>query len=185
MSSEERDIGFWAGVMMDYRALAVNICCGLLKDRDAAEDVVQAILVAIVEKITRGDLSFASREHARNYLLKSIRNKAQDVMKSGERWSPEGEEVLSQAEEPREDPLAALISREEEEKRNRDLAEMARCLASLGRGEREVLTYRFVNGMKYREISELTGIPITTLKSREDSALSKLRKKLVNSRPRT
>ena len=183
MSPEEKDIGLWAGVMMDYRALAVNVCCGLLADRDAAEDAVQAVIMGILGKIRSGELIFSSREHARNYLLKSIRNRAQDVMKGRGKRSPDSEEILLQVQEPGEDPLAAIISREEGEERVRRLDEMARGLSSLKTGEREVLMYRFVEGMKYREISELTGIPITTLKSREDSAIKRLRKTLENSEP--
>jgi RNA polymerase sigma-70 factor (ECF subfamily) len=183
MSPEERDIGLWASVMMDYRALAVNVCCGLLGDRDAAEDAVQAIIMGILGKLRSGGLAFSSREHARNYLLKSIRNKAQDIMKGRAKWSPDSEEILLQVQEPGEDPLAAIISSEEGEERSRKLDEMARGLSSLKTGEREVLMFRFVKGMKYREISELTDIPITTLKSREDSAIKKLRNTLENSEP--
>jgi RNA polymerase sigma-70 factor (ECF subfamily) len=183
MSPGESDIGLWAGVMIEHRALAVNVCRGMLGDMDAAEDAVQMVIAGILGKLDQGALSFSSREHARNYLLKSIRNKAQDILKSGARKSPDSEEILPHVQEPGEDPLAALISREEEEGRKRRLDELAHGLSALKTGEREVLTFRFVEGMKYREISELTGIPITTLKSREDSALKKLRAALEKSGP--
>jgi RNA polymerase sigma-70 factor (ECF subfamily) len=170
-----------ASVMMSYRAIAVNICRGLVKDSDTAEDVVQVVLASVIRKLSMDEITFNSREHLRNYFFKSVRNRAMDVLKDRDRWLSDSDSVLSNLEGNGEDPLQALLSVEEDEKHIRRLDEITNGLKSLKKHEQEIILYRFMRGMKYREISEETGVPITTLKSREDSALRKLRKILVKS----
>jgi len=53
-----------------------------------------------------------------------------------------------------------------------------RALQELPEGERECLILSHYSGLKYREISEVMGIPVGTVKSRIFSALGKLRQKL-------
>jgi RNA polymerase sigma-70 factor (ECF subfamily) len=175
--------GEWVAAVMHYRAIAVNICRGLLEDIDAAEDVVQLVITAMIRKLSSGDLTFSSREHIRNYFLKAVRNRTMDILKDRRRQLAESDGVLSSIESGEEDPLQSLLGREENERKQRMLDSVSGGIEKLRSTEREVIMYRFVKRMKYREISELTGIPITTLKSREDSALRKLRKIVVNAEP--
>ena|GEM_PF-2735163 len=170
-------------VMLNYRAIAVNICRGLLEDPDTAEDVVQVVMTSIVQKLSRNELTFTSNEHVRNYLFKSVRNRAMDVLRDREKWLSDSENVLSNLEGDSEDPLKSLLSLDEEKKNRERLDQLSSGLKNLKKHEEEIILYRFMKGMKYREISENTGVPITTLKSREDSALRKLRKILVKSEP--
>jgi RNA polymerase sigma-70 factor (ECF subfamily) len=178
---DKTDIAETASVIMNYRAIAVNICRGLVQDADTAEDIVQAVLVSIVRKHSRNEITFTSREHLRNYFFKSVRNRTMDVLKDRDRWLSDGDSVLSNLEGEGADPLQDILTLEEEEKHNRRLDQITNSLKSLKKHEQEIILYRFMRGMKYREISEETGVPITTLKSREDSALRKLKKILVKS----
>lgn len=170
---------------MHYRAIAINVCRGMLEDLDLAEEVVQVVIVTITRKLKEGGLSFSSREHLRNYFIKSVKNRATDALKDREKWLKESENILSGLEEEVKDPLDALIAREEEDRNNRMMDGVVEGVRKLRRTEREVILLRYMRGMKYREISELTGVPLTTLKSREDSALRKLRKIIVRSEMRS
>ncbi len=180
---EKPCISEWASAMMSYRAIAVNACAGLLRDRDMAEDVVHVVMMTIIHKLTEEGITFSSRVHLRNYLLKAVRNRATDVLKDRTRWVEENEDKLSGTIRGDEDPLQSLITREDQDKNEERLETLTRGIKTLKSAEREVILLRFMRGMKYREISEITGVPITTLKSREDSALRKLRKFIVKSLP--
>ena len=181
MSSDKQDISGWASVMLDYRAIAVNMSRGMLEDSDTAEDVVQVVMMTITKKLSDGDLSFADRLHLRNYFLRAVRNRATDVIKDREKWARDSEGVLSTVSSGVEDPLQSLITNEEVGENERRMDGLVQSLRALKKKEREVILLRFMRGMKYREISDMTGVPITTLKSREDSALRKLRKTIVKS----
>jgi RNA polymerase sigma factor (sigma-70 family) len=181
LSSIDTGISSWASMLMDYRALSVNVCRGIVDDTGLAEDVVQCVIIVIIDKLRSGRLTFSSGDHLRNYLLKSIRNRSQDVLRDREKWLRESEGIHAGTEGGDQDPLQLLISREEDERRQHRLDLVMMGLQSLKRDEKNVIELRFLRGKKYREISEMTGIPITTLKSREDSALKKLRKKIVKS----
>jgi RNA polymerase sigma-70 factor (ECF subfamily) len=69
------------------------------------------------------------------------------------------------------DPLAGLVSRE----MNQKLEQGLRDLPEL---EREILILNRFQGLKYREISEVVGVPISTVRARIYAALERLRKSI-------
>ena len=69
------------------------------------------------------------------------------------------------------DPLDGLVSREMNQK-------LEQALASLPEIEREILILNRFQGLKYREISEVVGVPISTVRARIYSALERLRKSI-------
>ncbi|HEY3319827.1 MAG TPA: sigma-70 family RNA polymerase sigma factor [Planctomycetota bacterium] len=68
-------------------------------------------------------------------------------------------------------PLEGMVSREMTQK-----LEMA--LHSLPELERDILILNRFQGLKYREISEIVGVPISTVRARIYSALERLRKSI-------
>jgi len=69
------------------------------------------------------------------------------------------------------DPLDNMVSREMNQK-------LEAALASLPELEREILILNRFQGLKYREISEVVGVPISTVRARIYSALERLRKSI-------
>jgi RNA polymerase sigma-70 factor (ECF subfamily) len=69
------------------------------------------------------------------------------------------------------DPLDGMVSREMNQK-------LEAALASLPELEREILILNRFQGLKYREISEVVGVPISTVRARIYSALERLRKSI-------
>jgi RNA polymerase sigma-70 factor (ECF subfamily) len=58
--------------------------------------------------------------------------------------------------------------------------DVARALSRIPEEHREVLTLAYFEGLSQREISQRTGIPLGTIKSRTTVALKRLRRSLVN-----
>jgi RNA polymerase sigma-70 factor (ECF subfamily) len=69
-------------------------------------------------------------------------------------------------------PAADALSRAIERERSAILAEAARALPAV---YREALTLRFEEGMKLEEIAEVTGVPLSTAKSRVQRAIEGMR----------
>lgn len=69
------------------------------------------------------------------------------------------------------DPLDGMVSREMNQK-------LEAALAALPELEREILILNRFQGLKYREISEVVGVPISTVRARIYSALERLRKSI-------
>ncbi len=69
------------------------------------------------------------------------------------------------------DPLEKMVSREMNQK-------IEQALQSLPELEREILILNRFQGLKYREISEVVGVPISTVRARIYSALERLRRSI-------
>jgi RNA polymerase sigma-70 factor (ECF subfamily) len=57
---------------------------------------------------------------------------------------------------------------------------VARALSRIPGEQREVLTLAYFQGLTHDEISQQTGVPLGTVKSRTTAALKKLRRAMAN-----
>jgi RNA polymerase sigma factor (sigma-70 family) len=134
----------------------------LTRRGDAAEDIVQ-------EAMLRAYRSFESQrgEHIRPWLLAIVRNcfltwKARNGPSQGEQRDRDGREPPDEVFEEsceRETPESILIQHEES-------GRVRALIEALPDIFREVLVLRDVEDMSYREIAEITGVPIGTVMSR-------------------
>ena len=68
-------------------------------------------------------------------------------------------------------PLDEMVSRERDQR-------LEKALEALPEAEREVLILNRFQGLKYREIAEVVGVPVGTVRARIYSALERLRKSI-------
>lgn len=127
----------------------------LVRDPTLAQDVVQdAVLRAL------GYLGSFRGGDARAWFLRIVRNVAYDGLA---RQRTAGAQELGEAAESvadaADDPEAALLRRERG-------ATLERCLEALAPELRECLVLKELEGLSYRQISEVTGVPIGTVMSR-------------------
>jgi RNA polymerase sigma factor (sigma-70 family) len=155
----------WEPFLERYRGLARNVAAGILGGRDEAEDLVQEAAAALLAALRREPGRFASLEHARNYFLKTVRNLA---LKQHRRTPPlqADDEIPATA---LDDDLDTL-----QERRLR----LRTALLSLSDDERDLIARRYHGLETLAQVSSDTGIPVSTLHSREQSILARLRRKL-------
>ena len=141
-------------VVLPHLDAAHNLARWLTKDATLADDVVQ-------DAALRAFSYFASYKggDARAWLLRIVRNVAYGTL------SKPGRERLGSEDEAAEvaDPAAsaeALLSRDE------DLAGLHRALAALPVELRECLVLRELEELSYKEVAQITGVPIGTVMSR-------------------
>ncbi len=154
----------WEAFLLRYRPLAAVLARNLTGRPAEAEDVVQEAVLALL-RAHRGDGErFESAQHARNYLLRTVRNLA--ARAGGERHR------LSRLED--EPEARAGDDRAATEVRERHVR-LAGLLRELAPEEAELVARRFLRGETLAQVSTTTGIAISTLHSRERAVLRRLR----------
>ena len=144
----------------------------ILRDREASEEVVQDTFVAVWRRAASYQ---ASVGRPYSWLFKITRNRAIDELRrrrsGGQRISREGGRLPDLPEVAEEDGQLSELG-----------SPMVGALKGLPPEQREVLELSYFGGFSQREISERTGTPLGTVKTRARLALKKLRKALQSSR---
>jgi RNA polymerase sigma factor (sigma-70 family) len=183
MPSDDDQARF-ASVVLPHLADAYALARWLTGDRADAEDVVQEACL----RAFRGIGGFAG-VNARAWLLTIVRHAAYswlsknrssalvmvDDLEAVEQQQTSGGVALDSAPQT---PEAALIAKA-------DTARLEAAIAELPVPFRETLVLRDVQGLDYREIAEVTKVPIGTVMSRLARARTRLIARLGTDAPRT
>lgn len=158
--SESSNQSFESVVLPNLDA-AYSLARWLVRDPNLAEDVVQ-------DAVVRGLSYFASFRggDGRAWLMRIVRNAAYTALASrqqastkvADRASLDGEAVLN-IPDPGETPESALSRKEDSE-------QLERALAALPAELRECLVLKELEDLSYKEIAQVTGVPIGTVMSR-------------------
>ena len=159
----------WNAVLARYRPLALRVAAGLVGAGETAEDLVQEAARAVLEHPS----SFESPQHARNYLLRTLRNLAVESLRRGGRV--QASEWVEEAADPAPKPLDAVLAREEEDLAAARLQAVRTVIDHLRPVERDAVYMRYFEGLGYREMAERSGDAISTLQGRVEAALGKIR----------
>ena len=172
MSREEK--ARFEQVVMPYLDDAYGLARWLTGNRTDAEDVVQEACL----RALRGIAGFTGT-NARAWTLAIVRNAAHDWLRRNRPQAVIQVEDLEAIERMQSGaasdgaasagptPEAALIARAEE-------ARLEAAIAGLPVVFRETLTLRDIQGLDYREIASITGVPIGTVMSRLARARGRL-----------
>jgi RNA polymerase sigma factor (sigma-70 family) len=151
-------------VVLPHLDAAYNIAHWLVGDATLAEDVVQDATIRALRYFGsyRGG-------NAKAWLLRIVRNTAHEARAVQHRHravsldgaAPEDNEAIAAPEvpDPADDPEAALARRERH-------ATLDRALAALPVDLRECLVLRELEELSYKEIAQVTGVPVGTVMSR-------------------
>ncbi len=155
--------GLWQQAYRKYHRFWVALAQSGHYAESEAEEMLHAVLIAAMDDPER---QFVSMEHIRNYIARALLNRIIERKKNAPRyteWDDEsergsiGDEEMS-AEERKELRLALRTG-------------MRKLPAPLYR----IVKLRFFSGFSFQEMSEYLDLPISTIKSREDAALRRIR----------
>ena len=152
-------------LMTRYRQRAYGIALSLTGNHDDAMDAVQKAFIRIHRSLKK----FRIDEPFFPWLYRIVRNTAHNQRRDEKRHK--GEVPLEWVNKPdgRPDPLSETVADDLRERIWNGLQEMPEEM-------REVFHLYHFEGLKYREIADLKGVPLGTVMSRLHTARLKLRK---------
>jgi RNA polymerase sigma factor (sigma-70 family) len=159
----------WEKVYRRYCRFWVSLARGNGLSEAQARDAVHAVLLVLLGDPSR---EFESQEHIRNYVARAVINRA-----TVERQRPDKAASSAQLFDS-----AMCITSDSAMSADRSLLEsegdaaLRAALLSLPRRGFEIIKLRFYCGFTFLEMSQMLNKPISTLKSREDAALRKIRR---------
>ncbi len=161
-------------LILQYQSIAYNVAFRILGDEDAAADATQDAFLAAFQAI-RG----LRGEAFKSWLLRIVTNECYNQLRRIQRRPTESyddleveEDHLHQLRDPGEPPDERL----ERKELNQLLQEG---ILSLPEQMRTVLVLSDLQGLKYVEIAEVTGLELGTVKSRLSRARAQLRNYLL------
>ncbi len=156
----------WVTAYKRYYRLWFTLARTSHASEDDAKDIVHGVIAAILSDQGR---EFSSLEHLRNYVAKAVLNRVILLKQQMRRRLP-----LAAEHEHHVTTIAEHVLIEDEEANKL----IRQAILGLRKKDFEIIKLRFFEGLTFAEISVLLGKPISTLKSREVSALGKLRNAL-------
>lgn len=154
-------------LVMPHLDAAVNLGRWLLRNRADAEDVVQEAML----RAYRFFGTFRGGD-ARAWLLQILRNSCYSWLEKNRPLEAMTEFDEQTHQRPAPDPESLAV---ESDERGR----LTRALEALPARSREVLVLRELEGCSYKEISEITGIPMGTVMSTLSRARERLQRELL------
>jgi RNA polymerase sigma factor (sigma-70 family) len=155
----------WKTAYRKYHRFWLNLARGQQLSEDEAKDLLHSILYAIMVDDQK---EFLSIEHVRNYVARSILNRSVIVRKEAGRklaWN-----------EALENLNPVLNDAESDGDTLRDgIREGMMRLSSVAF---RIIKLRFYAGLTLHQVSELLNMPVSTVKSREEAAIKKIRASL-------
>jgi RNA polymerase sigma-70 factor, ECF subfamily len=155
-----RDPAALAEAVARYQHRLYRYFLRLVRDPASADDLFQQTWLNVVRQIHRYDPSRSFD----TWLFAIAHNAAIDLLRRRPGESIEDCPIASQS----PDALSAAITHQRS-------AMVAEAIGTLPAAYRETLTLRFEEGMKLEEIAEVTGAPLSTVKSRVQRGLEALR----------
>ena len=150
------DAASFERVVLPHLDSAHNVARWLVRDASLAEDVVQDAMLRALSYYA----GFRGGD-ARPWLLQIVRNVAYNVLaKRAQRAETSlDDDPSADAPDPADDPEAALVKLQ-------DLRQLDRALAALPAELRECIVLKELEELSYKEIAQVTGVPIGTVMSR-------------------
>ena len=133
----------------------------MVGNREDAQDILQDVLLLIFRKLHtfRGDASM------KTWVFRIASNRAIDFIRQSRRRPTE---ALDERLSTKESPLAFT-------QRHVEIDALTHALNRLPVEQRQVVLMKEINGLTFREISEILQIPVNTAKTRMYTSLRKLR----------
>jgi len=159
------DSPIWQIAYRRYRQFWLNLARGQRIPEDEAEDILHTILYSI---IVDSGKHFESVEHVRNYVTRAILNRSVEARKEAGRkssWTEALERLYPMVEDSDAEAKALQDA-------------MKEVLMRLSAPAFRVIKLRFFAGLTFAEISQLLNMPMSTIKSREEAAIKKIRASL-------
>lgn len=136
-------------------------------DRSTAEDIVQDTLLSICRQDNRP----TEPEKLKSYVFRALSNRCRDAIR---KHRTETEPLtFRMTEKTTEDDDNERLAMEE-------YARIERVLGEIPDEQAETIRMHVIDGLKFTEIADITGTPVTTVKSRFKYGIEKIKERMNN-----
>ncbi|RIK44791.1 MAG: RNA polymerase subunit sigma-24 [Chloroflexi bacterium] len=158
-----------------YHQIALGLACKIVRDRNAAEDIVQDVFLALWRQPDRFD---PTKGTPRGWLLAIVHHRSIDKLRRTHGVQCSLELVPHIIDDAQADPCDAAADRVA-------ATQLHSALATLPHEQRTAIELAFLHGRTHVEIASLLGCPLGTVKGRIRIGLAKLRATLTEGLPAT
>ncbi len=162
---EPREVERFEAVVLPHLDAAYTLARYLTRHAHDADDVVQEACLRAMRHFDQ--FAGAQASSARAWLLTIVRNTAYSSRHKLDSVTTEFDEKTHSDAVADENPETALLRRDTKET-------LGRALEQLAPEFREVIVLRELQGLSYKEISEVAGVPVGTVMSRLSRARAQL-----------
>ncbi len=176
---KRRDPRAFEQLVLRYQSQVFNFIYRMIGSREEAQDLAQEVFVSVFKNIEgfRGDASLATwiyritSNHCKNRRKYLGRRRVERPM------NPDNEDGDLASEHI---PVAMGVSRPDQLVEGYQTETLIQCaIAELDEEQRTILVLRDIQSVSYEDISEITGLPLGTVKSRLHRARMTLKDKLA------
>lgn len=161
-----------------YKNRLINFVYRFVKDYDVAEDIVQETFL----RVFRHRHNYKAIANFSTWIFTIAGNLAKSELRRRKRWKLFSVDAVDEDEKKFDIPdtkilpdRATSVSMLEESIQD--------AIETLQVKYKEALILRDIEGMSYKQIADITGVPVGTVKSRVNRARKKLQKKLAGHTP--
>jgi RNA polymerase sigma-70 factor, ECF subfamily len=155
----------WVTLVKRYEGLVYNYCLRMTFNASDAMDLMQEVFLAVYRNLPayRGEGQF------KGWMMRIAANKTTDFLRA------RGRNPLHQASEVFENDFHSHASPESEYENYSDNQQIMKLLTQLTDEQRLVVELKFFQHFTFEEISQQTGVAISTIKTRLYTALQNLK----------
>jgi RNA polymerase sigma-70 factor (ECF subfamily) len=175
----DEDVDAFDILVNRYKNRLINFVYRFVKDYDVSEDIVQETFL----RVFRHRHNYKAIANFSTWIFTIAGNLAKSELRRRKRWRFLSVDAVNDEEKRFDLPdngiqpdRAASVSIMEES--------IQKAIDSLQIKYKEALILRDIEGMSYKQIADITGVPVGTVKSRVNRARKKLQKKLSGHTPR-
>ena len=167
-SASEGDEFAWVRLVDLYSRRVFAMAQSRLHDAELAEEITQSVFVTIATKLNGS--GYTEQNRFEPWLFRITMNRVRDYCRNRSRHArPMAPEHFAGVEGAQQDDL-----HEHDEQQTR-LSSLRIAMDQLTDTDREIIELRHHGQMSFKQIAEMTGVPIGTLLARHHRALKKLR----------
>ncbi len=170
-AAQRGDVEAFNQLVLTYQNMAYSVAYRIVGEADTAADVTQDAFIAAYRKIRQ-----FKGTRFKPWLLRIVTNACYDELRRRKRQPVSSLDALHELQPASEQSLHHEPDPPEQQaQRNELLQAIQDCILALPDEQRIVAVLSDVEGYRYQEISEITGLPLGTVKSRLSRARGRLR----------
>ncbi len=167
-SASRGDQSAWRRIVDQYAPRVYGLLKSQCGDAELAEEIAQSVFCTVAAKLT-GDQGYVEQGKFEAWIFRIATNRLRDEIRRKRRQAVNVDHTAleERAVRPSMDGVAA---------RNDDQHRALRdAMARLSPADRQIIEYRYIGGLSFKQMAELLNEPLGTVLARQHRALRKLR----------